>query len=397
MNLPVQSCTLLENYDQYHSLVGNVNGNKEDERYIGRVSDIGKLEIGQTLQINFVKRYEGISFVKNTMGAYKFVDIAESKQDNIPFLFFVNNLTNEYIEVSLNEGDYLYFNFGVIGENYDLYLVPYYKGLEFKQNIPQNKNCLNTEILIVSKRAPKHYLSIYNGNTILLSTEYNLEPFVGTTVLFELYPKYLAFFIQIGNTFYPPINDNFTLGLCKSTEKLASKYNSSTGQMEDFYFQTISLVPSINIGKTINVDYYPIKFGLYNTFKLSENPCSGYELLTINQDGKLIFRNVQNSKDVFAVIFLFSLGLANNLGQVFEFTFIDFFTLININSISKVDNGNFCLVEIYKSNNIKVFVKNNIKIAVQVEDYEIAPSSLGKYFDLKLNQVRYSPHISNVF
>jgi len=399
MSLPIESGTVLEIYDKYHCLSGNTNGDKNDEKYLGKTCNIGKLEVGQNFKFQSVKRFEGLSFVKNTNGNFKLVDISSSKIREIPFLFFRNIITNEYIEVSLNEGDYVYFNFGLIGETFDLFLVPYYKGLEFKQNLLQNKNCLNTEILVISKRAPNHYLCIHNEITILLSTKYNLETFIGTTVLFEIYPKYLAIFFQIGEIFYPPNNDNFILGLSKTKENeiIASKYNSCSGLMENFYFQTDSLIPSINIGKTINVDYYPKKFGLYNTLKLSENPNIGYELLTLNQDGNFIFRNVQNSQDVFAVNFLFSPGLENNLGQVFMFTFIDFFTLIGINSVSKIDNGNFCLVELFKENNIKVFVKNNIKIAVQVEDYEIAASSLGKYFDLQLNLVYFVPHILNTF
>ena len=75
MSLPIESGTVLEIYDKYHCLSGNTNGDKNDERYLGKTCNIGKLEVGQNFKFQSVKRFEGLSFVKNTNGNFKLVDI----------------------------------------------------------------------------------------------------------------------------------------------------------------------------------------------------------------------------------------------------------------------------------------------------------------------------------
>lgn len=368
----IETGKILKLYDKYHLLFQGSKG----KYYIGKIADFGNLEIGKNISIELVKRYEALSIVKNSNGKYKLYDLTNSKTEFVPFLFFKNKETGEDIEVSLNKED-KNFNNNIIGDYYDLSIIEYYKGFNFVPNIPDNKTNENEEVLILSKRTESHYICLYRGKTIILTTKELLDEYIGKTILIDLYIKYLANNIQSGDKLYKGIIDKFTLNLTDGVNKLITNNSNN----KDFILKCESKITSDNIGKKIDVEYYPLKYGDLNYFKESNKKDKGYQLLTLNQSKERFFRDVEND-DVFACYFKNELQLDNKLGSIFSFIYYDYYLLINIIERSKKDNGKFYLQEIITNSNISIFIKDNIRYAINCKKFKIPESAIGDYFDI---------------
>jgi hypothetical protein len=351
--------------------------------YIGNEFEFGNLEIGKEVSLDLIPRFQAQSFVKNINGNYKFVDIIQSKgEKKSPLIIFLNLVTNELIDVTL-DNQFTNFNNYILGDFYDLNIIETYKGFDFLENIPQNKNCLNVEITILNAlSASLHYIALYKEKLILISSNDNLNAYIGQTILISLYKKYITYFCQIGNNFYPSKSDIFTFNLSYGINKLISRDNN------DYILTTESEITSNNIGKNILLNYYPLKYGDFNSLKISTNLKEGYKLLGLLQSGQYIFVDVNNKDNIFSCYFSQPINFDNKLGSIFSFTYSDYNLLIEIKNILKTDQNTnpdyYRLTEIIENSTIKIFSRNNVKYAVNCKKIGIADSFLGANFDLNI-------------
>ena len=141
------------------------------------------------------------------------------------------------------------------------------------------------------------------------------------------------------------------------------------------------------------LNYYPIKYGDYNSIKQSKNDSYGFKLLAISSYNKdpytYLFVDINDSKNIFACYFNLKINFDNKLGTIFNFNYTDYYLLVEIkNIIRKEDNINienyYKLTEFINNTNLIIFSKNNILYTVDSINQSITDSLIGYYFDLNI-------------
>jgi hypothetical protein len=266
-------------------------------------------------------------------------------------------------------------------------LTTLYKSFNFLPNIIENKNEFNDEVRILNRINESHYLALYKNIVIWISSVENLDAYVGQTILTRLYKKFISQSIQIGNIYYPLKTDSF---IFNTSDTNNNKFISKGS--EDYTLTTQSAINTNNIGKTITVNYLPLKYSSFSFLKESINKNDGYELLSILQTGEYVFKDVNNSSNIFACYFIKPFKLDNKLGSVFNLLYSDYYILINIKSVIEnldINNNFYVLSEILDNTNIIIFTKKNVRYAVYKDKFTIADSFLGISFDLDIRPYIY--------
>jgi hypothetical protein len=371
------------------SLISDSNllfqGSKE-KLVINNYNKFGNLEIGKVVSAIIIPFFYGLSYFKNINGKYKLISIEAGKRKT--GLYFKIKNTEEIILVVLDLNDNSFNNL-ILGDYFDLDIIPSYKGFNYFKNIPENKNCLNEEVIILNIIDDTHFLALRNKETIIISADKKVDAYIGESILITLYRAVGSQNIQIGSNFSKGFINNFTFDLTTGFSKYITLNN------EDLILNNRTIVSSNNTGKNLSVNFIPIKYGSYTSFKESKDKNSGYELLGINQSfndnvgSEHIFRDVAKKDKIFACYFIQPLDLNNKLGSVFTFINTDYYKLFNILNTSRIDNGEYLLLEIIPNANVKLFIKNNIKYAINCENFTISDSLLGCYFTLEIKKYIY--------
>jgi len=386
MSSPV-SGKILKLIDEAHLLLSTKELGKI---WLGHRSVFGNLEIGKNISIGPIERFYCEKYVKNPNGNYKLIFL--SSPSTSLYLGFLDKKRNVKINVSnLISSN---FNNNELGESFDLSLIESYKGINIFNNLKENKSCENVKIRVLNKLSDLHYLCIYDKKQIYLSSECNLDSYIGTVILVDLYKKYLATHLFFGDTYYslPQKKFTFQLSFVKQPEFVFVTNNNNNFLLLS---DTNLIINANNTGKIITTNYIPLKQANLASFKRCDNT-KGYELIEIKNDKplKYIFKSNKNEKNIFSILIASQLqntelssNLSNSLGKSFNFTFNDFYILENF-SIAN-DTSAFLLTTTLKSD-IYVFTKDNKTYVVDInnfDNFQIAPSLIGRYFDLILAPV----------
>jgi hypothetical protein len=337
--------------------------------------------------LNLVSRYTSSYFSKNPKGNYKLIDMRIStgsiKDNNYYlFLYFKIRDNDDIIQISVNK-EYNFNNF-ILGDSFDLGLIEDYKGFNVFNNLPENKTSENKEILIIQNLKKNYCLASYDNKIIFLTTKTDLEPFIGKPILVDLYRKYLSSYsgIFIGTNYYSGINANAQFILTDNTLKLSLLKIEN----QPYVLETQSILNTNNSGKILNLDYFPIKYSEFNGF--TEAPDNtGYQLLNIQLDASklvlYIFKNTADPNDLFALRFLDPIDLNNRYGSFFNFKPSPYYLLTE--TTLTTDTSSYLLKQIFSSSTIPIyeFTKKGQSYYVNGENFDIATSLVGKYFDIK--------------
>ena len=384
--MPIVTGQILKIYNSEHFFFQPENTN--EAIYIGHDSDIGELEVGKTFTVNLLPRYTPSYFFKNPKGNYKLIDMRIStgsiKDNNYYlFLYFKIRDNNDIIQISV--GDEYNFNNFILGDYFDLELIEDYKGFNVFNNLPENKTSENKEILIIQNFKQKYCLASYDNKIIFLTTKTDLDSFIGKPILVDLYRKYLSSYsgIFIGTNYYSGVNANAQFILTDNTLKL-SLVNIEN---KPYILETQSILNTNNSGKILNLDYFPIKYTEFRNFTPTTDN-TGYELLNIQLDASelvlYLFKNTADPNDLFALRFLDPIDLNNRYGSFFNFKPSPYYLLTE--TTPTTDTTSYLLKQIFSSSNsnypIYEYTKNGESYYVNGENFDIATSLVGKYFDI---------------
>jgi len=272
--------------------------NTNEKYYLGHLSDIGELNVGKTFTFDLIPEYRAISIFKSPNGNYKLIGIFGNNAD---FLYPIFKSRDGSI-ISISEQVDTFNNF-ILGDFFDLSLVEVYKGSNVFNNLPANKTSANVEVLVLNKFQTS-YLVLYDGKTIYLSSDTNLDVFIGKTILVNIYRKFWVLKGVIGTSLTSTKKTNAIFNL--TDKKLGIKIVLIDNL--PYVFKTGVILNTNNNGKILDIDYVPIKFTEFNSF-LPALPNTGYELVSIlnSSTGKTplyTFVNTKDLSDVFAVKFL---------------------------------------------------------------------------------------------
>jgi hypothetical protein len=384
----IETGKILQLIDSNHFLFQG----KTEKLWIGHKSSIGQLEVGKNVTLNLIERFQATSIFKNPLGNYKLVDIykAFKANNNDSFYLTFNKLDeNKQINVTISCLD---FNNNILGDYFDLSLTENYVGINSIDNLLENKSSANTEIIILDKIQIKttnnYYLSLYNNKIITLKTKTNLDKYIGTSILIELYKKYLALLdVFIEDKFYNLPKEIFTFQYSNKSNNFFIKNNKEISMIADN-----EIINSNNIGKNIDISYFPLYFCYLFLFKESTN--SGYKLVNIQQGSvpHYIFVD-KNNDDVFAISLPNTISLNNKLGSLFTFNKFDLFLLSNMEP--SINTNDYLFSQVL-DNGIHNFVKDKKSYFVNMGNFEIALSSIGKYFNLTLTTLLLQCNIMDV-
>lgn len=379
----IETGKILELIDKNHFLFQG----KTEKYWIGHIRSFGQLEVGKNVTLNLVERFTANSFFKIPSGNFKLVNIYNPYVTTIAseFLEFKKLDSNIEINVTIVSSN---FNNNILGENYDLSLLENYKGRNFFQNLPENKTCNNYEVIILNKLKQFYYLVLYNNKIICLTYQDSLDEYIGQSILIELYKKFLATNIFIGETFLTIPQDIFTFQYSNNSGNFCLKGS------DDFVLVSNDKINSNNIGKNLTINYYPLKYSDLFLFKESTTN-NGFKLLEIIQGKDLfyIFNDINNPNDIFAISASDNVNLNNKLGSLFLFNSNYLFLLSYMEPV--IDTSGYCFIQVL-INNIHVFTKNSIKFYVNMDVFELSNSSIGKYYNLTLTKLLLQSSIINV-
>ena len=301
---------------------------KNEKYLVEYFSEIGNVEIGKIFSINIIHYFYNLNYLKNKNGKFKLISIFDVDV-NTKLIYRIED-TREIILVDLAK-KIDNFNNLILGDLYDLDLIDTYVGIDYYKNLPENKNCLNEEILILNIIDENHFLALRKEETIFLTTNTKIDAYIGETILMTIYKKGFAPNIQIGTTFSIGKNGKFLFNLSSGLNKYISLDD------EDFIFNNRTLLTDNNSGKTLTINYVPIKLGVLSSFQESIDVNNGFELININKKnedfsdligGEFIFRNVALPTESFACYFVQDIDLNNKLGSIFTFLYFDYYKLL---------------------------------------------------------------------
>lgn len=346
-----------------------------EKYYVGHLLNIGELNVGKTFTFDLIPEYRAVSIFKNAEGEYKLIGIL-SNNSGILYPIF-RSKSGEILAISEKVET---FNNFILGDSFDLSLVEVFKGFNVFNNLPANKTSSNVEVLVLNK-IYNGYLALYNNKTIFLSTNTNLDSFIGLPILLDIYRKFWVSEGGIGTS----------LASVKTIDAIFNLTDKNLGisivliDNQPLVFKSGNILNSNNSGLTLTIDYLPIQFSEFNSF-LPAPKNTGYELVNIlkSSSGKnplYTFVNATDSTDVRAIKFLDPIDLNNRLGSFFTFKSSEYYLLTGL---TPSDNkSEFQLKQIFKSSSkIYVFLKEGKTYYVNGENFDIAPSLVGKYFEI---------------
>ena len=351
-----------------------------EKYYLGNLLNIGELNVGKTFTFDLVPEYRAVSIFKNAEGEYKLIGILTNNNGILYPIFRSNSgeilATSEKVES---------FNNYILGDFFDLSLVEIFKGFNVFNNLPANKTSSNVEVLVLNK-LQNGYLVLYNGKTVFLSTCTNLDSFIGLPILLDIYRK---FWVSEGNI-------GTSLALVKKTDAIFNLTDKNLGlsivliDKKPYVFKSGNILNTNNSGLTLTIDYLPTQFSEFKSF-FPAPANTGYELVNILKSSSgnplYTFVNANDSTDVRAIKFLDPIDLNNRLGSFFTFESSEFYLLVELSP--STDTTTFQLKQIFKSSSdVFVFSKEGKTYYVNGENFDIAPSLVGKYFIIE-----YIPYI----
>ncbi len=388
---------LTEWVDPVH-IVLQENGCCRLKHYIGIDSSISQLQVGNTFSATIYPRFQFNKIKKCNTGDYKLVFILMNDTENnnlhVYFHFFKNKNNGKLISTTLNEK----LNEGVLGEYYDLDLNKDYKVRNILPYLPENKNNNYTKLLLTKKYNDlKYYGFIGNEQINLSSGTLILDSYLGNYVLAEIQPKYLCPNIIIGNKVLKPSNTDFELvtsfGRLNYFRQL-DKYNPSNNILR--VISTLYEISNNNIGKIFNLNYYKIKVILLDTLQITNNKSD-------NQLVQIIQRNYYNYKvnlfkldngETIAINSQSEINFNNKLGSYFKFQYKQLYYLTKI-SYSENPDIYYTLSAVLTSG-IYIFNRNGEDYFVNLGEFTIADSSIGKNFSLDLKEYYFSDFVNDV-
>ena len=352
-----------------------------EKYYVGHLLNIGELNVGKTFTFDLVPEYRAVSIFKNAEGEYKLIGILTNSEGILYPVF--RSKSGEILIISEKVET---FNNFILGDSFDLSLVEVFKGFNIFNNLPSNKTSSNVEVLVLNK-LQNGYLALYQDKTIFLSTGANLDGFIGLPILVDIYRK---FWVSEGNI-------GTSLASTKRSDAIFNLTDKNLGinivliDKKPYVFKSGNILNTNNSGKVLTIDYLPIQFSEFNSF-LPASVNTGYELVAILKSSRgksplYTFVNATDSTDVRAVKFLDPIDLNNRLGSFFEFQSSEYYFLTGLTP--SIDTTTFQLKQIFKSSSkIYVFSKEGKTYYVNGENFDIAPSLVGKYF-----VIEYIPYI----
>ena len=367
--------------------------------FIGVNNLINEVNIGKIFTCSIISRFHSSEIIKKNKGKYKFLYSIKPNHSKIiaDFYYFKNNKNNKIIEITLNNNN---FNNGIIGENYDLKkLTKNYKGLTVLPFLPENENKLYSKVLITKKNFNMHYEGILNNKTISISSEFIKESDVGINVLIELLPKFLSTNVVIGNNNIKYEKSKLLLNLELNNNYFVSNIDKSKEQ----YIMNLSdiIISNNNIGKKIITSFNNLVFIQFNTFKLTNNE-NDYKLIEIKEEynleltGNNIYYFLTKDKNIITSILPKNIIMDALLGKYFSFNYLPIYYLKEILPNSDDVNTSYLLFAILK-NNIYLFSKNNIIYCVNINQFVISSSSIGKSFNILINNYILIYYIYDIY
>jgi len=351
-----------------------------EKYYLGNLLNIGELNVGKTFTFDLVPEYRAVSIFKNAEGEYKLIGILTNSEGILYPIF--RSKSGEILAISEKVES---FNNFILGDSFDLSLVEIFKGFNVFNNLPSNKTSSNVEVLVLNK-LQNGYLALYQDKTVFLSTSVNLDSFIGLPILLDIYRK---FWVSEGNI-------GTSLASTKKTDVI---FNLSDKNLvlsivlidkKPYVFKSGNILNTNNSGLTLTIDYLPTQFSEFKSF-LPAPANTGYELVSILKSSSGIplytFVNATDSSDVRVIKFLDPIDLNNRLGSFFTFESSEYYLLVELSP--STDTTTFQLKQIFKSSSkIYVFSKEGKTYYVNGENFDIAPSLVGKYF-----VIDYIPYI----
>lgn len=372
----------------------------EEKYYIGINSSISQLQVGNTFTVKIYPRYTANKIKNNSNGEYKFLFyIINDSKNSLGlysyFYFFINRYTNEIISITLND----ILNDGIIGDYYDLVLVKNYVVRNILPFLPENKNNLYTKVLLTQKVKDKKYYGYIGDEQVYLSSEQIIfDTYLGKFVWMELQKKYLSTNIFPGKNNFKPSKGDFEVVINYGNQyymKQLDKTNPINQPLR--VLDGLYKINSNNTGKIINLNYYKIKVILIDSFQITNNK-SDNELLQIYTKQNLNYTinlfKLGSSNEIIATNNTQEFNLNDKLGSFFKFDYKQLYYLAKL-SYSNNPETYYTLSAIL-INGTYVFTKNKEEFFVNLGNFTIAESSVGKNFDLELKEYYITDFVNNV-
>ncbi len=388
---------IIEWVDNVHVLLEDNDTNKY---YVGINSSISQLQVGNIYSGKIYPRYQVLKIVSNPFGTYKLLfqilnDVKFNNQ-NVYFYFFLNKNNNEIISTTFND----VINDAVVGEFYDLdEIVKDYKVRNVLPFLPENKNCSYTKVLLTNKLDNYRYFGyIGNEQVYLSSDELIFDSYLGKNVWMEIQPKYLSINLVPGLKQIEPSKGDFELIVNFSNKYYMRQLDKTNPTFTPLrVLDGLYKINSNNIGKIINLNYYKIKIILVDTLQITNN-ISDNQLVQIiikeNCDSNINLFRLGSTNEIIAINSLQGINLNNKLGSYFKFVYKQLYYLTRL-SYSNDPDTNYTLSAILNNRTYK-FTKNNEDFYVDIGNFVIADSSIGKVFSLELKEYYITDFVNNV-
>jgi len=390
--MDLNSGTILRIIDNSHILVELDTGEKI---WVGSCSIFSNLSVGKKINLEIIQRYSAKSFFQNNNGKYKLIQISNSFETS-KLLYYKNEITGKIINVTLSNSVNS-VNRYVIGEKYDLELIPLYKGINIVPDLPSNKTSINEKITIIN-------VLISNNNTYEILNSKNevfimhpeekqtniVDNFLGKSLLATIYPKYLAsriYPLDILNTgitlpfiYKGIVNDN---PLLTNSNQDYLLYNKVSNDL---------VINKVNLGVQLTINFNYVGVSLSSTFQKSNDGI--FQLLSVinwNDSFNIYLFKNKNDKNVIALRLFKDINLNNDeIGNYFKLNYQQFFLLKTLKAVNdNVDvNTHYLLETIIEKDGICIFSINNKIVVTYNKLFSISPSKTGKYFIID-----YSPFI----
>lgn len=357
----------LQNKDAFY-----FKGNEPERKIFYHLLSIGELNVGKTFTFDTVPIYRSQSIFKNANGNYKLIGIR--KGDGILYPFFKHK-NGEEVVISIKSET---FNDFILGDFFDLILIPVFTGRNVFNNLPANKTSTNVEVIILDKMQDG-YLALYGERTIFLYVFSNLDIFIGESILLDVYENFWVKFGNIGSMLYSP-------KLVTSTFEVTSQPRDITAVSIDnkpYIFYSRYLFNTNNSGLSTDIRFWPLKFADLSSFR-SAPPNTGYQLISITYAKYPVygFVNSADPTDVFTASFSNSIDLNNRLGSFFNLNTFPYSLLLG--QTPTKDTSAYLLKQIYEPAGIYIYIRNGETFAVNSQNFDVSSAVVGQYFDLKL-------------